>query len=100
MKYLHRMLRNDPDGKIYKFLSFSGSGRDIADPWYTGDFTATYNDVLEGCEGFLKFLADRGSIPADRSFTGGSFVKSGPSDGSFVQSSPSDSSFADRRWQQ
>ena len=38
MRNLNRMLKNDPDGKVYKFLSFTGSGRDIADPWYTGDF--------------------------------------------------------------
>lgn len=35
IRNLNRMLKNDPDGKVYKFLSFTGSGRDIADPWYT-----------------------------------------------------------------
>ena len=80
IKYLHRMLKGDPDGKIYKFLSFAGSGRDTADPWYTGDFTATYNDVLEGCEGFLKYLTDRGRIPADSNF-----VDSNPSGGRWQQ---------------
>jgi len=62
IKYLNRMLKNDPDGKIYKFLSFSGSGRDIADPWYTGDFDETYKDVIEGCEGFLKHLTKNGEL--------------------------------------
>ncbi len=62
MKNLRRMLRGDPDHKIYKFLSFSGSGRDIADPWYTGDFDATYEDVLEGCNGFLDYLQKNGII--------------------------------------
>ena len=52
IRNLNRMLKNDPDGKVYKFLSFTGSGRDIADPWYTGDFEATYRDVVEGCNGF------------------------------------------------
>ena len=56
MRNLNRMLKNDPDGKIYKLLSFAGSDRDIADPWYTGDFDANYNDVVEGLEGFLDFL--------------------------------------------
>lgn len=46
----------DTEGKIYKMLTFAGKGRDVADPWYTGDFNATYQDVVEGCEGFLKFL--------------------------------------------
>lgn len=62
IKYLNRILKNDPDGKIYKFLSFSGSGRDIADPWYTGDFDETYKDVIEGCEGFLKYLTKNGEL--------------------------------------
>lgn len=59
---LNRMLKNDPDGKVYKFLSFAGSGRDIADPWYTGDFEATYRDVVEGCNGFLAYLRREGKI--------------------------------------
>ncbi|MCD8337249.1 MAG: low molecular weight phosphotyrosine protein phosphatase, partial [Lachnospiraceae bacterium] len=63
MKNLHRMLHGDPDHKIYKLLSFSGSGRDIADPWYTGDFDATYEDVLEGCNGFLTYLRKKQIIP-------------------------------------
>ena len=53
------MIRKD---KIYKFLTFAGSGRDIADPWYTGNFDETYEDVLEGCEGFLKYLKEHGEI--------------------------------------
>ena len=62
MRNLDRMLKGDPDKKVYKFLTFAGSGRDIADPWYTGDFDATYNDVVEGCEGFLKHLKSQGLI--------------------------------------
>lgn len=62
IRNLNRMLKNDPEGKIYKFLTFAGSGRDIADPWYTGNFDATYEDVMEGCEGFLKYLEEQGEI--------------------------------------
>lgn len=62
MKNLSRMLKGDPEGKLYKFLTFSGSDRDIADPWYTGDFDATYNDIVEGCEGFLEYLKENGKI--------------------------------------
>ena len=62
IRNLNRVLRNDPEDKIYKFLIFSGSGRDIADPWYTGNFDETYEDVLEGCEGFLKYLKEHGEI--------------------------------------
>ena len=42
--------------KIKKLLDFSDNPRDIADPWYTGNFDETYDDVLEGCEAFLKSL--------------------------------------------
>ncbi len=62
MKNLHRMLNGDPDGKVYKFLSFAGSERDIADPWYTGNFDETFRDVLEGCEGFLNYLKENNEI--------------------------------------
>ena len=43
-------------GKIRKLLSFAGSERDIADPWYTGNFDQTYADILEGCTALLKNL--------------------------------------------
>ena len=51
-----RIAGGDPDQKIYKLLTFAGSGRDVADPWYTGDFDATYRDVLAGCEGLLQYI--------------------------------------------
>ena len=56
MRNLERMLRGDPDGKCYKLLDFAGSDRDIADPWYTGNFDETYDDVLEGCEALFEKL--------------------------------------------
>lgn len=62
IRNLNRMLKGDPEGKIYKLLTFSGSERDIADPWYTGNFDETYSDIVEGCEGFLKYLEEIGSI--------------------------------------
>ena len=58
IRNMNNIAGNDKDGKIYKMLSFAGSGRDVADPWYTGDFDATYRDVVEGCEGFLKKVLD------------------------------------------
>ena len=45
--------------KIYKLLTFAGSGRDVADPWYTGDFDATDCDVTEGCEALLQFIMQK-----------------------------------------
>lgn len=62
MRNLNRMLKGDPEGKCHKFLTFAGSDRDIADPWYTGDFDATYRDVAEGCEGFLRYLQEQGEL--------------------------------------
>ena len=62
IKNLNRMLKGDPDKKVYKFLTFAGSDRDIADPWYTGNFDVTYEDVVEGCEGFLAHLKEHGEI--------------------------------------
>ena len=53
MRNMLRILGGDPERKVSKLLSFAGSGRDISDPWYTGDFEVTYRDVTEGCEAFL-----------------------------------------------
>lgn len=53
---MKRILGKDPDKKIYKLLDFTGSSRDIADPWYTGNFDKTYEDVYQGCEAFLKHV--------------------------------------------
>ncbi|MBR6642750.1 MAG: low molecular weight phosphotyrosine protein phosphatase [Lachnospiraceae bacterium] len=62
IRNMNRIADGDPDGKIYKLLSFAGIGRDVADPWYTGDFEATYQDVVAGCEGFLQFLREEGKL--------------------------------------
>ena len=51
-----RIVGNDKDNKIYKLLKKKKNPRDIADPWYTGNFTVTYNDIVEGCTGFLDYL--------------------------------------------
>jgi protein-tyrosine phosphatase len=56
MRNLNRMLQNDPDGKMYKLLSFAGREDDIADPWYTGNFDVTYDDVREGCAALLQHI--------------------------------------------
>ncbi len=56
VRNMERIAGGDPEHKIYKLLEFAGSGRAIADPWYTGNFEVTYDDVVEGCEAFLKYL--------------------------------------------
>lgn len=47
---------NDPDGKVSLLMEHTSSPRDVADPWYTGDFQQTWDDVNAGCEGLLKEL--------------------------------------------
>ena len=61
IRNMTRIAGGDPEHKIRKLLEFAGSTRDIADPWYTGNFDATYADVLEGCEAMLAKLA-KGAI--------------------------------------
>ena len=46
----------DPEGKISMLMDFTPHPRDVADPWYTGDFEATWRDVLEGCQALLNRL--------------------------------------------
>lgn len=58
IRNMNRIAGGDPEGKIYKLLTFAGSDRDVADPWYTGDFDATYRDVMAGCEGLLEYLLE------------------------------------------
>ena len=54
IRNMHRIFGADPDNKIRKLMSFAGTSKDVADPWYTGDFSLTYQDILEGCIGLLN----------------------------------------------
>ena len=56
IRNMTRIAGGDPDGKIYKLLSFAGSGKDVADPWYTGDFDTTYQDIINGCTALLRHI--------------------------------------------
>ena len=52
-----RLWQGDPEEKIHMLLEYAGRpGEEVADPWYTGDFEATWQDVLAGCRGLLKAL--------------------------------------------
>ncbi|MCI8783054.1 MAG: low molecular weight phosphotyrosine protein phosphatase [Dorea sp.] len=53
---IQRIIGSDSEHKVSMLLDFTGNPRDIADPWYTGNFDKTYDDILEGCEGFLNYL--------------------------------------------
>ena len=50
---LYRLLGGDPQRKITKLLDWAGIDRDVADPWYTGDFEKTYEDIEVGCTALL-----------------------------------------------
>lgn len=52
-----RILKNDPLGKVSLLLDWTEKPRDISDPWYSGNFDLTYEDVTEGCEALLKRIS-------------------------------------------
>ncbi len=56
IRNMHRMLGGDPKGKICKLLSFAGRDADVADPWYSGRFEQTYDEIADGCRGLLAYL--------------------------------------------
>ena len=58
MHDLDRLTGGDPDGKIRRLLSCIGEERDVADPWYTGNFDVTYRDVDAGCRALLRELTN------------------------------------------
>ena len=62
LRDIRRLSGGDPEGKIHRLLDFSGRPRDIADPWYTGDFDTTYDDIYEGCQCLLNHLITEGKI--------------------------------------
>ena len=56
MRNMRRICGGDPEGKLSLLLDWAGRSGDVADPWYTGDFEATWQDVLAGCQGLLDAL--------------------------------------------
>ena len=54
LRNMRRICGGDPEGKISLLLEHTGQPRDVADPWYTGDFEATWKDVLRGCTALLE----------------------------------------------
>lgn len=56
LRNMRRICGGDPEGKITLLLDYTHRPGDVADPWYTGDFEATWRDVSEGCESLLAYL--------------------------------------------
>ncbi len=55
IRNMERMCGGDPEGKIHSLMEYEGrKGQDVADPWYTGDFDATWRDCLNGCKALLE----------------------------------------------
>lgn len=62
IRNIYRITGGDPDNKICRLLDYSDRPRDIDDPWYTGNFDVTWDDIVEGCEAFLDHLHKTGEI--------------------------------------
>lgn len=62
MRNMQKLFGGDPDGKLQLLMDYTDRPGDVADPWYTGDFEATWQDVLEGCQGLLSQLMEQGKI--------------------------------------
>lgn len=58
LRNMTRICGGDPDGKLRLLMSYAGSSREVADPWYTGNFEATWQDVSAGCAALLAALTD------------------------------------------
>ncbi len=56
LRNMHRICGGDYADKMHLLLDFTDRPGDVADPWYTDDFEATWRDVLEGCQGLLRFI--------------------------------------------
>lgn len=56
VRNLRRLLGEDTEGKIHLLMDYTTRPGEVADPWYTGNFDATWRDILEGCEGLLENL--------------------------------------------
>lgn len=53
LRLIRRYIPEDPQEKIHLMMSYTGRSRDVADPWYTGDFEKTFQDILSACEAML-----------------------------------------------
>ena len=56
---LKRIINPQDFNKVHKLLDFTNNPRDVADPWYTGNFDITEKDVENGCEALLKFIVKK-----------------------------------------
>ena len=62
LRNMQRAFGGDPAGKLSLLLDYTPRPGQVADPWYTGDFDATWQDVTEGCQGLLEHLRRQGRV--------------------------------------
>jgi len=58
IRNMYNIFGGDPENKVIKLMDMTGRGGDVADPWYTGDFSATYRDCFEGCAALLNYILE------------------------------------------
>ena len=68
LRWLKYIIPNDPDNKVRLMMSFAGRDRDVADPWYTGDFETTYRDIDLATDALLK-MTQRGRFSSTKSLS-------------------------------
>ena len=66
VRNMERICGGDPEGKLHLLLEYTARPGEVADPWYTGDFQATWEDVEAGCTGLLQSLLDAGALKESR----------------------------------
>lgn len=60
MQDMHTLFNGDPDGKLHLLMDFTGEHRNVADPWYTRNFTTAWKDLSAGCTALFKLLTANG----------------------------------------
>ena len=58
-RWLRHLIGDDSEGKVSLLMEWVGESRDVADPWYTGDFEATYCDVVAGCKAIIAHFFEK-----------------------------------------
>jgi protein-tyrosine phosphatase len=59
IRNIFKIIKEDPEKKVYKLLDFTNNPKDIADPWYSGNFDITYDEIYEGCKGLLDYITNK-----------------------------------------
>ena len=51
-----KIVKEDKENKVFRLMDFTDNKKDIQDPWYSGNFDITYDEIYEGCKGLLRYL--------------------------------------------